>query len=443
MFKTLDLILYHQGAIPTFVNLLQAMNSTPRSKNEKLILETLRIANSALKLKNLKLNSLLEITNAINNNFSTKQLLKIFEFVLRNQLNIGKLMLFTHNTRWNCELSYGLPDEMPTVHVDQHLLIFREVTEVKDRNKLFMGQFEVIIPVYHKHIPLAFLLLGDIKEDIIESTRTKHIPFIQTLTNIIVVAIENKKLAKDNVRQAAIRKEMELAKEMQEMLFPPSLPKNEKIECAAEYKPMGQVGGDYYDFIQINENEAVLCMADVSGKGVSAALLMSNFQANIRALLNYSSSLTDLVRDLNKRVIESTKGERFITMFIAKYNMVTRVLTYVNAGQTPPLLLSDKTSILLTTGCPGLGMLDEMPSVKEGIISVNRNAVLLCYTDGVVELENDKGKEFGTSKLELILLDNPQASMKEINRIIIQQLEHFKGEKPFVDDIALFTTRFF
>jgi sigma-B regulation protein RsbU (phosphoserine phosphatase) len=415
------------------------MNSTPRSKNEKLILETLRIANSALKLKNLKLNSLLEITNAINNNFSTKQLLKIFEFVLRNQLNIGKLMLYIHNNRWNCELSYGLPDEMLTIVVDQHLLIYREVTEVKDRNKLFHGHFEVVIPVYHKHIPLAFLLLGDIKEDIIESTRTKHIP----LTNIIVVAIENKRLAKDNLRQAAVRKEMELAKEMQEMLFPPFLPKNERIECAAEYKPMGQVGGDYYDFIEINDKELVLCMADVSGKGVSAALLMSNFQANIRALLNYSSNLTELVYDLNKRVIASTKGERFITMFIAKYNLETRILTYVNAGQTPPLLLSDNTSILLTTGCPGLGMLDEIPSVKEGIISVNRNAVLLCYTDGVVELENDKGKEFGTSKLELILLDNPHASMKEINRIILQQLEHFKGENSFVDDIALFSTKFF
>ncbi len=419
------------------------MNTPTRSKNEKLILETLRIANSALKLKNLKLNSLLEVTNAINNNFTTKQLLKIFEFVLRNQLNISKLSLYTFNTRWQCELTYGLPEEMNNFSVEQNLLVFKEVTEVKDKSKLFQGHFEVIIPVYHKHIPLAFLLLGDIKEDIIESTRTKHVPFIQTLTNIIIVAIENKKLAKDNVKQAAVRKEMELAKEMQEMLFPVSLPKNEKIECAAEYKPMGEVGGDYYDFIKISENEVVLCMADVSGKGVSAALLMSNFQANLRALLNYSTSLTDLVRDLNKRVIESTKGDKFITMFIAKYNLVTRVLTYVNAGQTPPLLLADKTSILLTTGCPGLGMLDEMPSVKEGIISINRNTVLLCYTDGVIEIENEKGKEFGTSKLELILLDNPEASMKDINRIIIQQLENFKGDRPFVDDIALFGCRFF
>jgi sigma-B regulation protein RsbU (phosphoserine phosphatase) len=419
------------------------MEAAIGNKNEKLILETLRIANSALKLKNLKLNSLLEITNAINNNFSTKQLLKIFEFVLRNQLSISKLMLFTHNQTWQCELSYGLPEDMPSFSVEQNLLLFKEVTEVKDNTKLFQDHFEVIIPVYHKQTPLAFLLLGDIKEDILESAKTKHIPFIITLTNIIVVAIENKKLAKDNVKQAAVRKEMELAKEMQEMLFPVSLPKNEKIECAAEYKPMGEVGGDYYDFIKISENEVVLCMADVSGKGVSAALLMSNFQANIRALLNYSTSLTDLVRDLNKRIIESTKGDRFVTLFIAKYNMITRVLTYVNAGQTPPLLLSDKTSILLTTGCPGLGMLDEMPSVKEGIISINKNAVLLCYTDGVVELENEKGKEFGTSKLELILLDNPKASMKEVNQTIIHQLENFKGSRPFVDDIALFGCRFF
>lgn len=420
------------------------MEVSQAERNEQLVLETLRIAHNSLKLKNLKLNSLLEVTNAINNNFSTKQILKIFEFILRNQLGIGKLMLFTHHETWRCELNFGLPDEMPKVHVENQLLHFKEVTETKDADTLFLGHFEAVIPVYHKHIPLAFLLLGDVREEVIEQgATTKHLPYIQTLTNIIIVAIENKKLAKDIVKQAAVRKEMELAKEMQEMLFPVSLPQNDKIEAAAEYKPMGEVGGDYYDFVQINQNEVVLCMADVSGKGVSAALLMSNFQANMRALLNHTTSLTDLVRELNLRVLESTKGNRFITMFVAKYNMITRVMSYVNAGQIPPLLLSDKTSILLTTGCPGLGMLDDLKSVKEGIISINKNTVLLCYTDGVVELENDKGKEFGTSKLELILLDNPNASMKDVNKVIIQQLENYKGDRPFVDDIALFSCRFY
>jgi len=418
------------------------MQVTATNKNEKIILETLKIANSALKLKNLKLNSLLEITNAINNNFSTKQLLRIFEFVLRNQLNIGKLVLYNFDVKWNCALKYGVNGEFTDIDIDKQLIVFKEITEVKDEQKLFLDNFEVVIPVYHKTIPLAYLLIGDIKDDLIENTKTRHIPFIQTLTNIIIVAIENKKLANDNIRQATVKKEMELASEMQSMLFPSSLPKDDKLEVAAHYQPHQMVGGDYYDFIRLNDNEVVFCMADVSGKGVSAALLMSNFQANIRTMFNYTSSLTELVQDLNTRVLASAKGEKFITLFVAKYNFVTRVMNYVNAGQSPPLFFSDKTTSLLTIGCPGVGMLDELSSIKEGIINVSKNSILLCYTDGVVELENDHDREFGFSKLELLLLQNQNAGMEELNKIIVENLSKYKGSKPYIDDIALFSIRF-
>lgn len=412
------------------------------NKNEKIILDTLKIANSALKLKNLKLNSLLEITNAINNNFSKKQLLKIFEFVLRSQLSIGKLAFYNNDEEWSCVLRYGVDEAYDNVNVEKELLQYTEILEVEDGKEKLFKEFDVIIPVLHKSNPLAYLLIGDIKEDLIENTQTKHIPFIQTLANIITVAIENKKLAKNTLKQAAVRRELELASEMQSMLFPNALPKDEKIEISAFYQPHQQIGGDYYDYVKLNNNEIGLCMADVSGKGVSAALLMSNFQANLRALFQHATSLTELVSELNAKVNANAKGEKFITIFVAKYNFVTRVMHYVNAGQNPPILLAQNTTSYLTTGCPGLGMLEELPTVREGIINVPKGAILFCYTDGVTELENDQGKEFGLSKLELLLLEHQEAPMDELNTGLVKTLKKHKGAMPYIDDIALFSCRF-
>lgn len=418
------------------------LTSISKNKNEQIILETLKIANSALKLKNLKLNSLLEITNAINNNFSREQLLKIFEFVLRNQLNIGRLLFYTHNEEWEQSIAHGLVRDMNLPEMETELLMIREVQEVTKGSDKYFGQFDVIIPILHKNEPLAYLLAGEINEDLIENTKTRHIPFIQTLANIIIVSIENKRLFKENLHRAGMKREMELASEMQNMLFPSVLPHNQHVEMAAYHKPHQDVGGDYYDFIQLSDNEIAFCMADVSGKGVSAALLMSNFQANLRALFKHETSLTELVQELNVKVLNSAMGEKFITIFLAKYNYMTRVLQYVNAGQNAPILVSNDTTMGLSIGCPGLGMLDELPTIREGIVVLEPGSLITCYTDGVVELENMREREFGENKLELILLDNQHNPVREVNDSIVRHLRTHKGSMPYVDDIALLTTRF-
>ncbi|MEO6884627.1 MAG: SpoIIE family protein phosphatase, partial [Bacteroidia bacterium] len=314
------------------------------------------IAVSRPKIKDIKLNALLEVTKAINSNQSVSQLLATYENTLRNQLNIGKLILFSKSETWKTILKYGVDDDYNKIDVEKDFANIKEITTIDSVSKSLKKTFEIIIPVFHKTVPLAYVLIGDLNEDKLEvSAAIKHLPFIQTLTNIIIVAIENKKLAKDNIRQAAVQKELDLASEMQSMLFPSSLPHDKQLDVAAVYLPHQQVGGDYYDFIRLNENEIAFCMADVSGKGVAAALLMSNFQANLRILFNHTTTLADLVKELNSKVMANAKGEKFITLFIAKYNMVTRVLNYVNAGHNPPLFASGKSTNLLKIGCTGLG----------------------------------------------------------------------------------------
>jgi phosphoserine phosphatase RsbU/P len=397
--------------------------------------------NFSKRVKDIKLNSLLEITKAINNNFSTEQLLEIFEEVLENQLNIGKLVLFSNENGWKCILKYGVGDEYNDINVERDLLSIKEIGTINFSQKRLNKAFEIVIPVFHKSQPLAYVLIGDLEDKVEVSPAIKHLPFVQTLTSIIVVAIENKKLARDTVRQAAMRKELELASEMQSMLFPSTLPNDGNLDTAAFYLPHQQVGGDYYDFIWLNENECAFCVADVSGKGVAAALLMSNFQANLRVLFNHTTSLTDLVRELNAKVMANAKGEKFITLFIAKYNLVTRTLTYVNAAHNPPLLATGNSISSLKIGCTGLGMFDEIEKIKEGIVNISPGTTIVCYTDGLTELENDKGEDYGVDALKEIIKNNPKLNMMELNTLIMQTIMNYKQSRPYIDDIALFSLK--
>lgn len=397
--------------------------------------------NISKRVKDIKLNSLLEITKAINNNFSTEQLLEIFEEVLEKQLNIGKLVLFSYENGWKCILKYGVGDEYNDINVERDLLSIKEIGTINFSQQRLSKAFEIVIPVFHKQQPLAYVLIGDLEDKVEVSPAIKHLPFVQTLTSIIVVAIENKKLARDTVRQAAMRKELELASEMQSMLFPSILPRDGNLDTAAFYLPHQQVGGDYYDFIWLNENECAFCVADVSGKGVAAALLMSNFQANLRVLFNHTTSLTDLIRELNTKVMANAKGEKFITLFIAKYNLVTRTLTYVNAAHNPPLLATGNSISTLKIGCTGLGMFDEIEKIKEGIVNISPGTTIVCYTDGLTELENDKGEDYGIDALKEILRNNPHLNMMELNTLIMETIMNYKQSRPYIDDIALFSLK--
>lgn len=399
---------------------------------------------SNLRLKEFKLNTLLEITKAINNNLSAKKLFGLFEYVVINQLEIGKVILFSNSGKsWECVLAHGVDGGEKSFNVERDLLHIKDITLIESSSKEHLNSFDVTIPVFHKSAPLAYLLLGDVDEKKINiSPIIKHLPFIQVLTNIIVVAIENKRLAKEHIRQAKIEKELELAHEMQSMLFPSILPNDERLQISAYYQPHTQVGGDYYDFIEMNENEVLFCVADVSGKGVSAALLMANFQANLRAMAMYKKSLVEIVFELNKKVMGNAKGEKFITLFIAKYDIKTRILKYINAAHHPPLLKNKNSIEQLHTGSTGLGMFDSIPSIHQGETKIEKNSLLLCYTDGVVELENEKEEAFGSERLKDLINSCGDKSMKEMNKDISDALNVFKGTMPYSDDIALFSIRF-
>ena len=405
-----------------------------------------KFTENRLKLSTFKLNALLDITLAINDNVSTSELIRRYEKMLTDDLDIGKVIVLKLSDKWECPLNSGFGHTFfKQVDVERDLLPYEEISFITSEPQHFPELVDIIIPVSHKDEAIAFVLIGDIEEEGEGvSPIIKHLRFIQTLSNIIVVAIENKRLFQETLRQEAMKKEMELASKMQNMLIPENekLPSNEHICIKAFYHPHFEVGGDYYDVIQLSEDEMGFCIADVSGKGISAAILMSNFQANLRALYTADKNLTDTLTRLNTSVMNSAKGEKFITLFIARYHFKTRELKYVNAGHNPPLLYEPGSKKLtpLASGCVGMGMLDDLPFVNEATIQIDEAAKLFCYTDGLVEVIQDSGIEFGTENLEKELTnDDP---LEDNIRTIIEKQKIVEGSAAIFDDISIIGAQF-
>ena len=178
-------------------------------------------------------------------------------------------------------------------------------------------------------------------------------------------------------------------------------------------------------------------IGDVAGHGISAALLMANFQANLRALYTHEIPLEDLVRQLNKRVVESANGEKFITLFIAKYNCETCVMEYINAAHNPPVVYrAEEDKILkLDSNTVGIGMLDEMPVVRKETLQIDQRTKIICYTDGLSELPDETGKEIGTRSIEKNIR-NQEDIGKNILRLI--EDEEITPDNPrCFDDVSI------
>ncbi len=409
--------------------------------NERFI----RSLENQIQLKDFKLNSLLELTNAINLNRSVEEITRLFEFIVREQLGFDKFVLFNWQDSWNCLLRVGYKGKVNRLDVQTELSRFKEITVIESSQTPVIQDFDVIIPVFHNDKPLAYLLIDGVEHTPNHfNSSLNYMSFIQTLTNIVVVAIENRRMARVSLVQERYKKELEVASAMQKLLFPEELPTNTRMDVSAKYTPRHEVGGDYYDFIPLGDDEYIICIADVSGKGISAAMLMANFQATLRTLFKFQKfDMEHLIEELNNKVMESAKGEKFITFFIAHYNAATRRLSYVNAGHNHPFITNGKNVEDLDQGCIGLGMLDELPFLNVGEKELPSNTTLVLYTDGVVELENESEEFFGTDRLVKLVHSYYPLGMEDMNSLIFSKLDEWKGPLDLVDDTAIFSCRFY
>ena len=326
------------------------------------------------------------------------------------------------------------------INIGFELLQYSRMTNLFDNTHPLVSQFDIVIPVYHKERPIAFTVLGDLDSN---DEMYEKIQFITTITNIIAVAIENKRLFKRQLEQERLKKEMEVAQNVQKMLIPDSLPSNADFELDSIYMPHLGVGGDYYDYIPFGDREFAFCIGDISGKGVGAALLMANFQANLRNLVEQRLDKEEFIQRLNIKLLDITKGEKFITFFYAEYCMDSKMLKYINAGHNPPMLIQGGKGIPLDKGCTLLGTFDRIPEIELGEVAINEETLIVTYTDGITDLQNNKDEYFELEILEEFALKNSHFSAKEFNLELMSFMNSFRGSQPFPDDLSVLTCKIF
>ncbi|MCF6359664.1 MAG: PP2C family protein-serine/threonine phosphatase [Cyclobacteriaceae bacterium] len=387
-------------------------------------------------LKQMELNSLLEITQAINNNMSEDNLYKIYEFTIRANQNISQLVLIVKDEGdWEQRVIYGV-SSVDDLLLDQSYFNVDEVTAIPNPDEA--KGFEWVVPVKHKDSMLAVVLVAQSSEQPEQLNTT----FLQAISNLIIVAIENKRLARTQLAEESFRKELEIAKGVQKLLFPDKLPDGNRLKMQASYLPHHSIGGDYYDYIPINSNQFLICIADVSGKGIPAAIMMSNFQASLHTLLRQTSNLTEIVEALNFQIMQNAKGDQFITFFGAIYDHNLSTLVYVNSGHNPPLLANSKGEIsTLTEGSTVLGAFDELPFINEGFIDNLDGFTLFAYTDGLTETENPLGEEIGCEPIEDYFKENYTNALTQIHDDMLEMIDVFRQSKSYRDDITMLSCK--
>jgi sigma-B regulation protein RsbU (phosphoserine phosphatase) len=259
-------------------------------------------------------------------------------------------------------------------------------------------------------------------------------------------------LIEEQRKRQKLENELTIAHEVQEQLFPHSLPNLPGIEIEAICRPARMVSGDYYDFIRISPTQLGIAIADISGKGISAALLMANVQASLRSDVLRSRNghgpghyepidTAEIVTHLNLHLFRNTSDERYATCFFGVYDTETRQLHYTNAGHLPPVYICGDKVRRLEVGGMVVGLFNDVP-FEQGAVEIEHGGMLVAYSDGLIEPENVYGEEFGTERLVEVATRNKNSSAHTIAEAMMHAAEQWSGSPEQADDMTVIVLRF-
>ena len=254
---------------------------------------------------------------------------------------------------------------------------------------------------------------------------------------VLVVALYRVRLELQASRRQLARKEAELsfALEVQRALFPRTLPVDGGLEFAAICIPARGISGDYYDVIQLPGGRLIFAIGDISGKGISAAILMANLQAVLRTLIKTSHTPLEICSRLNHHFHQVTDESRFATFFYGDWSMTDKRLTYVNAGHHSPVLIGSCGGQRLENGGLPLGMFQDT-EFQAGDVLLQHGDLLVLYSDGITEAESQGGEEFGESRLQAVVEENRDRPVAEIQERVLDAVRDWSGDEP-ADDMTL------
>jgi sigma-B regulation protein RsbU (phosphoserine phosphatase) len=326
---------------------------------------------------------------------------------------------------------------------------------VEEKVWLNANRVALILPMVVRSQLIGFLGIGSKREQ--RDFEVADFEILQSLSSQIAVAGENIMLLEESVEKKRLEAELSIARKVQEGMLPQHIPPSPGLEIAARSRFCTEVAGDYYDVIVLNKFQTAMAIGDVSGKGAGAALLMSNVQASFRMAIGIESKsirtandasishhkigLSSLMSNINDLICESSQPEQFITFFAAVYDCRNEILTYVNAGHNPPLLISKDGDITeLPIGGILLGAADGM-MYDEGKLKVIEGDLIFLYTDGLSEATNVEGEMFGEERIKEFLAHNRNLSPELILQKLEEEVIGFTKNPQLSDDFTLLAAR--
>jgi phosphoserine phosphatase RsbU/P len=430
-----------------FLNSLTNMATT--SIENALIFEKIQLVNRELDHKIQELNTLFDIGKELNLTFEKEKILKLLSYALMGQVTVNNyLIALKEDQNFSIALVKGSKFKMDEGEKCESLCencgFIQSPYIREDNGELddFLSEMgvTVIIPMQIQKETKGFIFLGD---KITGKVYTKSdLEFLQTLGNIAIISIENARLFQETLEKQRLEEEMALARIIQNRLLPKKMPEFKNIKIAGLNVPSKHVGGDYFDVIRISESLLGITIADVSGKGMPASLLMSNLQASLHSLIYEQYDLNHLVRRINNVIFNNTDTEKYITFFYGQLDLNTLEFSFVNAGHNPPYLLHRNKEIdELSEGGIILGMMPDMP-YQIGKCTFKQGDTLLLYTDGVTETMTNDEEEYEEHRLKKFMLKNcANLSPEKINEILIQELTDFANGAQQSDDITILTLK--
>jgi len=420
-----------------YINLLTNIASISLQNAENF--QDLDIQKQKAERKNILLENLFQNARYFFSYFQSEDIINLLSYNLMGQLLINKLALvlidddgetFIAKNKFNVELNQKIIDYSISIKNLQ------QVDEIENLNiKSILKEMDVnlISPLYFKNKIRGAIFVGNSMSK--KELSDEDLLFIDYLGNTAIAALENERLFQEELKKKQLESELNLALDIQKGLFPSEAIEIDNYSIYGRSIPSKQVGGDYYDHIQIDEYRYFILIADVSGKGMPAAMIMANLQAALRVLVKLGLPLFDIIINLNHIVYSNTSQDKFVTFFGGILDTKKNTFEYINAGHNPPYLFRDGKVINLDKGGLFLGLMDGGFPYESEEIKLEDNDFIILYTDGITEAMNIKNEEFGDDNL----IDICQKNTSRLNLLddIIEKVKLFSYGSSQYDDITM------
>ncbi|MEW6196465.1 MAG: GAF domain-containing SpoIIE family protein phosphatase [Bacteroidota bacterium] len=420
-----------------FLNTLLNVGAT--AIENSLIVEKLKKVNRNLDGKVNQLSSLFDLSKEFSGILQTETIGKLLVYSLIGQMLVSKYSVITCSENSISFLENRFDEESLRIafkKCDSNKFV-KPVTseEMVGDFKIFSNLgVDLIVPMQIKNETKGLIILGKRKNNL-QYTRS-DIEFVSSVGSLAIISIENARLFKETLEKQRLEKDLETARNIQKNLLPKKIPQLSNLEIAAYNSSARMVGGDYYDIVKLDQDTVLIAVADVSGKGVPAALLMANLQAFLKSICKQKLPLFEATNLMNDLVAENTTLGSFITFFWGVFNNAKNEFTYVNAGHNPPLHVYNGRIDKFKKGGMILGVLPTtIPYVSE-TIKLNSKDTIVLFTDGITEAMNINGEEFSDEKLESLVLKVADNSSEEILESIKLAVEEYTVGAEQSDDIT-------